>query len=41
MHAHLNFVFKQALYFSTLAMKVFKSYFKPKLLMQYYEPVSF
>ena len=39
MHSYLNFVFKQALYFSTLVLRVVKSCFKLQLLPQHYEPV--
>ena len=41
MDAHLNFVFKQALHFSTLAIKLFNIVFKLQLLLQHYEPVFF
>ena len=38
MHTHLNFVFKRALHFSTLAIKLGT---KLQLLPQHYKPVFF
>ena len=42
MDTHLNFTFKHAFHFSTLAIKLFNSstkLFKLQLLPQHYEPV--
>ena len=38
---HLYFIFKWALHFGTLVIKLLKSYFKLQLLPQHYEPVFF
>ena len=35
MHTHLNFVFEQALHFSTLAIKPFKQWYKVILSHNY------
>ena len=41
MDTHLNFTFKRALHFGTLAIKVFNSGTKLQLLPQHYESVFF
>ena len=41
MDMHLNFVFKRALHFSALVIKLFNSVTKLKLLPQHYELVFF
>ena len=41
MDVHLNFTFKQALHFSSLAIKPFNNSTKLQLLPQHYEPVFF
>ena len=44
MDTHLNFIFKRALHYSTLVIKLFNSatnFLKLQLLQQHYEPVFF